>query len=149
MKRNIIIVDLDGTLCNSSHRDHLAQQKLWDEFNAAAANDQPWEDVATLIAAMQPEGYKFYGLTGRSQKWHNLTVGWLLNQGIMLDALIMRPEGDFTSDHDLKPKMLEAVFGTMESALNRVLFILDDRDKVVEAWRNHGFRCWQVQPGGY
>lgn len=149
MKRNIIIVDLDGTLCNSSHRDHLAQQKLWDEFNAASANDEPWEDVAALIAAMQPSGYKFYGLTGRSQKWSQTTANWLFKKGIELDALIMRPEDDFSSDHDLKPKMLEAVFGTMDSARKRVLFILDDRDKVVEAWRNNGFRCWQVQPGGY
>lgn len=149
MKRNVVIVDLDGTLCNSSHRDHLAHQKLWDEFNAASANDEPWEDVAVLIKSMQLQGFKFYGLTGRSHKWYSVTLAWLMRHGITLDALMMRPEGDWSSDHDLKPKMLAAMFGDMESAKGRVLFILDDRDKVVEAWRNHGFRCWQVQPGGY
>jgi FMN phosphatase YigB (HAD superfamily) len=149
MKRDVIIVDLDGTLCNSSHRDHLAQQKLWDEFNASASADEPWEDVAVVIKAMQLQGFKIYGLTGRSHKWHTLTVGWLIRNGVHLDALMMRPEDDYTSDHDLKPKMLAAMFGDIENAKGRVLFILEDRDKVVEAWRNLGFRCWQVQPGGY
>jgi FMN phosphatase YigB (HAD superfamily) len=149
MKRDVIIVDLDGTLCNSSHRDHLAVARLWDEFNAACSEDQIWEDVAAVITSMQAQNYKFYGLTGRSQKWHGATVGWLLRNGIHLDALMMRPEDDYTSDFELKPKMLAAMFGEMRTAKERVLFILEDRDKVVEAWRNLGFRCWQVQPGGY
>ena len=33
--------------------------------------------------------------------------------------------------------------------IEEVLVILEDRDRVVEEWRNLGFNCWQVRAGGY
>jgi hypothetical protein len=88
------------------------------------------------------------------------TEQWLLKHEISVDHLIMRPDHDWRSDHELKPKMLvdfitgldpEKVWTEEHLAVSRkvVWFILEDRDKVVEAWRNLGFRCWQTQPGGY
>jgi hypothetical protein len=43
--------------------------------------------------------------------------------------------------------MTEEYFGSKEAVLQNVIFVLDDRDKVVEAWRNYGLPCWQVRPG--
>jgi hypothetical protein len=147
--RDIIIVDLDGTLCNSGHREHHAQAKEWDLFHSKLVEDKPNVDVAEVVAGMQAWGCKAYGLTGRNEAHRPATMKWLAANGVELDALVMRPDNDWRPDHELKPAALHAVFGTMEIALSRVLFILEDRDRVVEAWRNLGFKCWQVQPGGY
>jgi phosphoglycolate phosphatase-like HAD superfamily hydrolase len=149
MKRNIVIVDLDGTLCDSGHRDHHAQAKEWDQFHSKLRDDKPHRDVALTVLALQKTGVKAFGLTGRNEAHRTATLAWLLDNGIELDALMMRPDNDWTPDHELKPKALAAAFGSIEGAKARVLMILEDRDKVVEAWRNLGFRCWQVQPGGY
>lgn len=144
-----IIVDLDGTLCDSAHRDHLAQAGLWDDFHSALTDDKLHKDVAETIDIMSDAGYMIVGLTGRNEKYRYKTLGWLQLNKVSLDLLIMRPDNNYESDHVLKPRMLADHFGTQENALKHVAFILEDRDKVVEAWRNHGFRCWQVQPGGY
>lgn len=149
MKRDVIIIDLDGTLCDSGHRDHHAQAKEWEEFHSKLILDRPHKDVVEVIAGMQAWGCKAFGLTGRNEAHRPATMKWLAANGIELDALMMRPDNDWRSDHELKPAALTAAFGTIELARERVLMILEDRDKVVEAWRNLGFRCWQVQPGGY
>jgi hypothetical protein len=144
-----IIVDLDGTLCDSAHRDHLAMAGLWEEFHSGLTDDKVHKDVAEVITIMSDAGYLIIGLTGRNEKFRYKTLGWLGLNKISLDHLIMRPDNNYQSDYTLKPRMLADQFGSQESALNNVLMILEDRDKVVEAWRNLGYRCWQVQPGGY
>jgi hypothetical protein len=30
-----------------------------------------------------------------------------------------------------------------------VLVVLEDRDRVVRAWRDAGYECWQVQEGDF
>lgn len=149
MTRNIVIVDLDGTLCNSAHREHHAVAKEWELFHSKLKEDKPHEDVATLIKAMSRLGYRCYGLTGRNEQHRSATINWLADNWVQLDVLLMRPDNDWRPDHELKPAMLQEAFGGLDLARERVLMILEDRDKVVEAWRNLGFRCWQVQPGGY
>lgn len=147
MNRNVIVVDLDGTLCNSRHREHLAAAGQWDEFHSGLSEDEPWNDVKLLIDLLgQIEPYVIVGLTGRNEKFRLATLQWLDDQEIVLDALLMRHNDDYRSDHELKPAMLEEF---LLQPTERVWFILEDRDKVVEAWRNLGYNCWQVRPGGY
>jgi FMN phosphatase YigB (HAD superfamily) len=143
-KPNTIVVDLDGTLCNSKHREHLAQAGQWDEFHSLLADDKPWGDVWQLIADLCGK-YYIIGLTGRNEKYRLKTVQWLDKYEIELDNLLMRPDFDPRPDHELKPQLL-AEAGVLPE---EVLFVLEDRDKVVEAWRNWGYNCWQVRPGGY
>lgn len=143
---NTVVIDLDGTLCNSSHRDHLAVAKEWDEFHSLLGQDEPWPDVQKMIALLGEVGnYYLVGLTGRNEKHRNATHEWLMKHDIFLDNLLMRPDYDPRPDHELKPQML-AEANILES---EVWFVLEDRDKVVEAWRNLGYNCWQVRCGGY
>ena len=86
-------------------------------------------------------------LTGRNERYRKITEDWLHDQLISPDYLLMRPDDDFTSDHILKPQMLTE--WRMEHPDVGIAFILEDRDKVVEAWRNLGYNAWQVRPGGY
>lgn len=145
----IVVVDLDGTLCNSGHREHLARAKQWDQFHSGLMNDDPWPDVQRMIKLMDDAGYTVIGLTGRNERYRIVTMQWLAIHDISLDALLMRPNDDFTSDHELKPAMLDSWLETKGLTHNDVWVILEDRDKVVEAWRNLGHNCWQVRCGGY
>ena len=143
MTQKIVVVDLDGTLCNSKHREHLAVAGQWDEFHSLLADDEPWSDVHRLLRYFVDDE-QIVGLTGRNEKHRPATLKWLYHHGIILDQLLMRPEFDPRPDHELKPQLLAEVCKPEE-----VWFILEDRDKVVEAWRNLGYNCWQVRPGGY
>ena len=143
-----IVVDLDGTLNNCSPRQHLAQAQKWDEFHGSLMDDLINPDVMFLLDNIAAE-IMVIGCTGRSNAFRSLTTRWLLDNRILLDQLLMRPDGDWRPDHELKPKMLEKYLGSKDKVLRSVKFVLDDRDKVVEAWREYGLPCWQVRPGGY
>lgn len=140
----VIVVDLDGTLCNSQHRDHLAVAGQWDDFHSLLVDDLPWPDTKQLLDMFFPTEYRVVGLTGRNERYRNATLKWLAKNDIWLDDLLMRPDDNYQSDHELKPATLERYYKK-----EQVWFILEDRDKVVEAWRNMGYNCWQIRPGGY
>jgi phosphoglycolate phosphatase-like HAD superfamily hydrolase len=147
-----VVVDLDGTLCDSSHRDHYARNKQWDEFHAALGEDKLWPDVAAVLRALCLDGVRIVALSGRNERYRGPTIDWLLRHNLFeISQVILRPNNDYTPDHILKPEMLrdELFEGDLETAKKDVMFILEDREKVVQAWRDLGFRCWQVQPGGY
>jgi len=144
----VIVVDLDGTLYNSSQRNHLAQAGQWDEFHKASANDDPYNDVLNLINQMS-EMHNIIGCTGRTNAHRQITFDWLMDHGVSMDHLLMRPDNNFESDTIIKPKLLEEFLEKNNLSKESVLFILEDRDKMVERWRDLGYNCWQVRPGGY
>jgi hypothetical protein len=144
---NIIVIDLDGTLCDNRQREHLAVAKLWDDFHAGIPDDAPHEDVRWLmdqLSCILYNNIQLVALTGRPEKHRKPTLEWMARHNVMVDELIMRPDNDWSPDHELKPRLLAAAFPK-----EQVRFILDDRDRVVEGWRNAGYNCWQVRPGGY
>jgi hypothetical protein len=143
--KNIIIIDIDGTLSNSGWREMHAQNKDWELFHELGKADKPHEDVLALIHAFGWKGgFQLVGCTGRNERYREQTLQWLIHNDIALDALLMRPDNDWRSDHEIKPEMFEAQFEKEE-----VLFVLDDREKVVQSWRDRGYNCWQVRPSGY
>jgi len=144
-----IVVDLDGTLCDCSHRVHLAQAKQWEEFHAGIPNDKPHYVVVDFLA--MAVDYKILLCTGRDEKYRNATMKWLKDNDLLsiFDELIMRPNGNFERDHVLKLKIVDEFFRSRDAAVDSVFLILDDRDQVVQAYRDAGFKCWQVNAGEY
>lgn len=147
MTANIIVVDLDGTLCNSGHREHLAVAGHWDDFHALLRDDEPWPDVLWLLENV-PQA-TLIGLTGRNERYRPATLKWLEKYDIWFDVLLMRPDDNYQSDHELKPKMLDVWLDELGFSHADVLFILEDRERVTEAFRNLGHNVWQVRSPGY
>lgn len=145
----IIIVDLDGTLYDASNRNHLAQAGLWDDFHRASTTDNPNHDVRAVVDALQEAGHTLLGVTGRNERYRPITLSWLMRWQIHLDDLLMRPDDNFTSDAVIKVKLVENWLAEHAMDRREVLLALEDRDKMVDAWRNWGIPCHQVRPGGY
>jgi hypothetical protein len=57
----------------------------------------------------------------------------------------MRAEGDTRKDSIIKEEIYRA---EIENKYN-VLFVLDDRNQVVELWRRLGLTCLQVAEGNF
>ena len=146
-----IVIDLDGTLNNCVHRQHHATNGEWDEFHSTLNEDAPYNDVMWFVKLMYEDGIEVIAVTGRNEAYRNQTCEWLSKHKLFgcVDTILMRPENDYTPDHHLKPILLENYIGSKGVVLAEVMVVLDDRDKVVEAWRNYGLPCWQVRPGGY
>lgn len=146
-----IVVDLDGTLCDCSHRVHLAQAKLWDEFNSGITEDKPNMAIVSLIESMSRHDYRVLLCTGRDEEYKKPTMDWLFKMKLspFFEELLMRPKGNRDPDHEVKLQLIEDFFGSREKALADVLFTLEDRDRVVLAFRDAGFQCFQVTAGNY
>ena len=56
----------------------------------------------------------------------------------------MRQDGDFRRDDIVKQEILDKYIDK-----DRVLFVLDDRDQVVDMWRRNGLTCFQVAEGDF
>ena len=143
-----VVFDIDGTLANCAHRTELARAKQWDAFHEASIFDAVYPDTYKLMGILGTH-HNVLCLTGRPEKYRAITMNWLLANSLFPDEIIMRPDDDWTQDGELKVRLLSERYGSLEGALAEVAFILEDRDRVVEALRNAGFNVWQVRQGSY
>lgn len=141
-----IICDLDGTLANCSHRVPLLPD--WDAFHAASDKDQPYPVIIQLLRELNTL-HPILILTGTPLTHRGVKVAWLVAYGVYWDELSMRPESDYSPDIECKWNQAVRFFGSEEQVLSQTFLVIDDRDKVVEMWRNKGLTCIQPRLGDY
>lgn len=134
-----IICDLDGTLCDHSHRKHLTKADS-DEYNSRLHLDHPKDAVREILYRMAPH-HPIILITGRSEQYREDTERWLIKYHICYDELHMRGICDMQSDVDVKRGIFAKIIGDSAD----VLFVLEDRDCVVDMWRSIGLTCLQVE----
>lgn len=147
-----IIFDLDGTLANITHRLHHIKneekKKNFDSFNDAMHDDSPNRHIVEIFKRMCHSVHTINNppiiVTGRPETHRNQTEKWLMHHGLVPHYLFMRPANDYRSDTDIKKEIVEKYIKKAP-----ILFVLDDRDRVVNMWRELGYKCLQVQKGDY
>ena len=149
MKR-IILCEIDGTLATIGDRAKILEkdkltEKEYDEFNAQSESSSCIEDIANIIRNLKDAETKIYLITAREKKWKKITQSWLKLNEIPYDNLLMRNDGDKNSDADVKLKIVKEYVNP-----KRVWFVLEDRDDVVQMYREElGLTCLQVNKGDY
>ncbi len=146
MKKKAIIVDIDGTLADITHREKYVRKnpKDWKSFFNAMDKDTiaPW--CKALIHAMEKD-YQIILCSGRPGNYREPTEKWLNENGIENYLLFMRKAGDFRSDTVAKKEIYENYIKPHYD----VLFVVDDRQKVVDMWREEGLTCLQCDKGDF
>lgn len=148
MDKRFVVVDLDGTVFDIVHRVDYAKARQWDDFHSRLTFDKVYPDVKFFIEKMAINA-NIIACTGRPERWREPTIQMITKNGIIIDELLMRPDDDYRKDGELKIALLESFFGDKEKVLEHVAFCLEDRDHVVEAYRNYGLPAWQVRVGEY
>lgn len=139
-KKDTVLCDLDGTLADLTARLHYVQNRPanWDAFFKECVNDKPNVWCVELLKAMKAQGYKVVVVSARSQVVEKESREWLDKVGLPdVELVLVRPPRDSTPDQILKKQWVES-YGK-----ERVLFVVDDRQKVVDAWRAEGLVCLQ------
>jgi len=148
MSKHIVIVDIDGTISKVGERLKYLQQepKDWDSFYNDCFQDEPIKDVVDLVKAIQSKYFTIF-CTGRRESVRLKTEIWLHKQDLLLGyyQLLMRKDGDHRHDTEVKPELLEE-YGIN---LNDIAFVLEDRNSMVEKWRELGLICLQVAEGDF
>ena len=142
-----IIFDIDGTLSLVGDRAKYLRQspKDWDSFYNACHEDEPNWGIIAIYHAMRHTYFRDHAiilLTGRRESTRAKTVMWLRKYGIPDDVLLMRPDGDYRPDTELKPELLKP-YNITEA------IVFEDRTSVVKMWRDMGYTCLQVAQGDF
>ena len=146
----IVIFDLDGTLALIDDRRDLTTKDNgkfdWDVFFNPdnISLDLPNQPVIDMANLLHKQGFRIFILSGRSDVTHQATVNWLNDNGIWWDHLVMRPQNHlYLPDNDLKQMWLDSI------GKDNVAMVFDDRNQVVDMWRQNGLTCFQVADGDF
>ena len=149
-KDKIVIFDLDRTLALIDDRRDLATKDNgkfdWDVFfDPNNINlDLPNVPVIQMANILHKQGFRIFILSGRSDVTHQATVNWLNDNGIWWDHLVMRPQNHlYLPDNDLKQMWLDSI------GKDNVAMVFDDRQQVVDMWRDNGLTTFQVAKGDF
>jgi predicted kinase len=133
-----IICDLDGTLAI------IGARSPYDAANCEL-------DILNTAVASTLKNYKILGYTiilcsGRKEADRAPSQRWLASHNIHFDTLFMRADDDNRKDSIVKKE----IFETSIAGKFYIEFCLDDRDQVVDMWRNElGLNCYQVNYGDF
>jgi len=127
-----IIVDIDGTLANCSHRSPYDTEKCLD--------DKLILPVYQAVLAMSSCVNNIIYLSGREDKYEDLTRKWLEKHKIDFELLYMRAEGDTRPDWIIKKEL----FYKHIKDKHNILFVIDDRPQVRKMWVKEGIFVFNV-----
>jgi phosphoglycolate phosphatase-like HAD superfamily hydrolase len=147
MAKTTWIFDVDGTLSDPTHRKAwlASSPKNWAAWNAAMEGDLYHADVIQFTDIAKTRGYRVIICTGREETEREVTETWLKEGGIEYDGLYMRKKKDYRGDDVIKRELLAEI---RADGYEPVL-AFDDRNRVVDMWREEGIRCFQVAPGNF
>lgn len=132
-----IMVDIDGTVAE------MGDRSPYDWLNVE--KDSPIEPIIEITKWASNFGYQVIMMSGRDSVCRPHTIRWLDKHNIWFDRLIMRPEGDMRKDSVVKRELFDQ---HVRDEYN-VLFVLDDRNQVVDMWRALGLQVLQVNDGDF
>lgn len=145
MSDEIVIFDIDGTLADVSERIHHVRKKPknWSAFFQGMAQDKAIHSMVRLCNILYASGIHIILCSGRSEEHREQTVAWLTGQGVNYHGLLLRRDNDRRSDTDVKRELLAGL------DKSKILFVVEDRGRVVEMWRSEGLVCLQCAPGEF
>lgn len=132
------IFDIDGTLALTNGRNPYDMQRV-DE-------DKANYPIVELLQILHSKDYKIIIVSGRDDSAKTLTEEWLKNNHIEYNLLLMRTAGDKRNDAIVKQEL----FDKFIRGMYYVKYVFDDRNQVIDLWRNKiGLTTLQVANGDF
>jgi len=137
-RKLLLICDIDGTLNILKDRSpYDIEKSLGDGLN---------KHTKHVLETYSTHAVEIALVTGRSDKFKKVTVDWLTTHNVPYKSLYMRVDGDERPDDVVKKEIFEAHF---KDQFN-ILFVLEDRDRVVSMYRDElNLPVFQVKYGNY
>lgn len=150
-----VMCDLDGTLAIIDGRSPY-------DATDCDEKDRPNWSVINAVLAMYDQGVKIMFMSGRDQKYRPETERFIekycrVTNSHVKDRVIeyeLHMRGETAPDPDKADQRKDSVikqelFDKYVRNKYNVLFVLDDRNQVVDFWRSIGLTCFQVAPGAF
>ncbi len=162
----LIIMDIDGTICDPSHRMfHLDNNPVtsdaWKCFLDGACDDPVIEQGLALYNAFRDkvipdkdfEGEVFLTpqyligfVTSRNEAMRELTETWLFQKKFAgYDFLLMRKEGDHRKDYIVKEEIL--IEQIIPKYGKPFMVVEDNHDVIRDCWKKNGCYVIDISQG--
>jgi phosphatidate phosphatase APP1 len=143
MEKKTVIVDIDGTLADISHRKHhvAGRRKRWGKFFREMDKDLPIPEVAAKVRQLSQD-HTIILVSGRPEDYREVTEEWLRRHKIPYQQLFLRRSGDFRADDIVKQEILDRHLRKEDIKL-----VIDDRPRVIRMWRANGLEVEDVGDG--
>lgn len=131
----IVIMDLDGVICDNSHRAHLVppvdqqhRNEAWRPFVEECVNDKPIPSGAAFLNIVRLSGeVPVVIITSRQQAYSEITYNWLRSHNLYCTEVIFRPD-----DNHLSPKEYKrTVVRDLKDKSLEILFAIDDDPAII------------------
>lgn len=144
-KEKVVIFDIDGTLAHMNGRIARHGKRAAPFIDTDAHDDDVDEEVLEALQLYQTK-YKIIICSGRKDDSRKVAEEWLKDNGINYEHFFMRKSGDNRKDSFVK----EDIYNENIKPLYDVRVVFDDRNQVVDMWRNVlGLKCFQVAEGNF
>ena len=141
-----VCFDMDGTLADKEHRDHLFRAGKYKEADDLCHLDPPIEaTVAICKMFLNYANYRVVFVTGRIEDVRERTIRWLkshVSPYVSTEQLFMRDNDDPRPNDQYKLEVVEFLQQSGD-----IFCVFEDGDECVNTLRNLGIRVFQTQPG--
>lgn len=141
----VVIVDIDGTVADCSHRRHHVEgdKKEWSEFFDKMGDDTPRTEVyQNAVNDAEALDAEIVFVSARPEDYRSETEQWLRENNMEFDYLLMRRKGDTRPDTEVKFDLYNRYLKQYN-----VVKVIDDRPSVIEMWRKQGLDVEDVGDG--
>ena len=143
----IIVMDLDGVICDSSHRAHLVPpedkrhcNEAWHPFVAECVNDAPINAGLTMLNALLCT-FPVFIITSRQENFSQQTGQWLEGRicGRQAPEIIYRSNDDHRPPAEFKRHAVR----DLRAQGYEILFAIDDDPQIVEMYHHEKIATFQ------
>lgn len=133
-----IFIEIDGIISDTTHRQSMSTDfDTYEEMAEDDGIDYTIREIVTYLA----ESYDIVLFSLRRERHRHSTLDWLMSKEIPCDELYLRPDGDYTNANLLRSSFIIDHFnGDEEKALDQTLFVVVNKEPVVEDLRERGFK---------
>lgn len=147
---SIIIVDIDGTVCNSSDRlsevgfDPKAPREEWPEYWGDHSKDKPIEPVIEFVNQLYDVGYYIWMVTirGRVNSYKD-TKSWLARYGVDYTRLYTLGEDSnkFSDPSQVKREFIQQLDYEIR---DDIFMAIEDSPSMIKMFKEEGIRVLDV-----
>lgn len=143
----LVLWDKDSTIADTYHRQPMielirAKKATWEEYSLAAVNDTPIESVVKLMWMLRLERHNVV-MSGANEISRPVVKDWFQQHHVPYDGLLLRPDGDHTSNPIFKRNLVLAL---MEYGYVIDLIVDDWPEAAAELRKSTGIPALVVNP---
>ena len=138
--KKIVICDIDGTVANNDHRQHLLKGfKTWDLFFNALDKDTPILEVIEYVLKLHSNGKKIVFITGRPERFRKPTLRWLSRYFDFELNVFMRGNDDIRHKKLVKKDIFTENFNS-----EQIYIAIENDFELIGLWKSLGLQVKEI-----